>query len=96
MLTGAAGKLVGMGSGWPWAMALARLYMKLLLVPSASMAAATIAQLRISVVIVKKRMTTPCQHLRSLWGHAVPSAVPQPMARLLAESRPSEGRLRDG
>ena len=55
MLNGAAGKLVGMGSGWPSAMALARLYMKLLVAPSASMAAATTAQLRISVVIVKKQ-----------------------------------------
>jgi len=60
MLSGAAGKLVGIGSGWPSAMALARLYMKLLVAPWASIAAATTAQLRISVVMVNKQwMATP-------------------------------------
>ena len=55
MLSGAAGKLVGIGSGWPSAMALARLYMELSVAPRASMEAATTAQLRTSVVIVNKQ-----------------------------------------
>ena len=58
MLSGAAGKLVGIGSGWPSAMALARLYMKLSVAPWASMAAATTAQLRTSVDIVNEQITT--------------------------------------
>ena len=51
MLRGAAGKLVGIGSGLPSASALARRYISLLVAPWASIAAATTAQLRISVVI---------------------------------------------
>ena len=51
MLKGAAGKLVGFGSVWPSAMALARRYISLLVAPCASIAEATTAQLRCSVVI---------------------------------------------
>ena len=51
MLKGAAGKLVGIGSAWPSAKALARRYISLRVAPLASIAAATTAQLRISVVI---------------------------------------------
>ena len=53
ILKGAAGSLVGIGSAWPWARALARRYISLLVAPFASIAAATTAQLRISVVIVQ-------------------------------------------
>ena len=51
MLNGAAGKLVGIGSASPSASALARRYISLPVAPFASRAAATTAQLRISVVI---------------------------------------------
>ena len=53
MLRGAAGKLVGIGSGLPSASALARRYIWLLVAPWDSIAAATTAQLRISVVIFR-------------------------------------------
>ena len=66
ILKGAAGSLVGIGSAWPSARALARRYMSLFVAPFASIAAATTAQLRISVVIVKMHYfinlaTTPRQ-----------------------------------
>ena len=61
MLNGAAGLLVGIGSHWPSARALARRYISLFVAPLASIAAATTAQLRISVVInVMKN-----QHIKS-------------------------------
>ena len=52
ILNGAAGWLVGIGSAWPPARALARRYISLLVEPCASIAAATTAKLRILVVIV--------------------------------------------
>ena len=52
MLSGAAGSLVGIGSALPLARALARRYISLFVAPLVSIAAATTAQLRISVVIV--------------------------------------------
>ena len=58
MLNGAAGKLVGIGSAWPSASALARRYISLWVAPWASIAAATTAQLRISVVM-SKRLNEP-------------------------------------
>lgn len=51
MLSGAAGKLVGAGSGCPSAIALARRYISLLVTPSASIAEAITAQFRTSVVM---------------------------------------------
>ena len=57
MLKGAAGKLVGIGSDFPSASALARIYIWLLVAPWASIEAATTAQLRISVVIELIEMT---------------------------------------
>ena len=51
MLKGAAGSLVGIGSASPAARALARRYISLLVAPWVSIAAATTAQFRISVVI---------------------------------------------
>ena len=51
MLKGAAGSLVGIGSASPAARALARRYISLLVAPRVSIAAATTAQFRISVVI---------------------------------------------
>jgi len=55
MLNGAAGSLVGIGSASPCARALARRYISLLVDPLASIAAATTAQLRISVVIAEMK-----------------------------------------
>ena len=52
ILNGAAGSLVGIGSAWPSARALARRYISLFVAPLASIAAATTAQFRISVVIL--------------------------------------------
>jgi len=51
MLSGAAGTLVGAGSAYPSAIALARRYISLLVAPTASMAVATTAQFRTSVVM---------------------------------------------
>ena len=51
MLYGASGELVGIGSTFPWANALARWYIWLDVAPDASMALATTSQLRISVDI---------------------------------------------
>ena len=51
MLKGAAGKLVGIGSVLPSASALARMYIWLEVEPAASIALATMSQLRVSVVI---------------------------------------------
>ena len=56
ILNGAAGWLVGIGSAWPSARALARRYISLLVEPWASIAAATTAQLRISVVVILLRI----------------------------------------
>ena len=51
MLYGASGKLVGMGSSFPSANALARMYIWLDVAPAASIALATTSQLRTSVDI---------------------------------------------
>ena len=56
ILNGAAGWLVGIGSARPPARALARRYISLLVEPWASIAAATTAQLRISVVVILLRI----------------------------------------
>ena len=60
MLYGALGKLVGIGSSRPCAIAKARLYIWLLVAPAAAKALATTSQLRISVVIAgeKDRLET--------------------------------------
>ena len=55
MLWGARGKLVGIGSGFPSASALARIYIWLDVDPAASIALATRSQLRISVDIFETR-----------------------------------------
>ena len=51
MLKGAAGEVVGIGSAFPSAKALARRYIWLDVAPAASIALAMVSQLRISVVI---------------------------------------------
>ena len=56
MLKGAAGWLVGIGSGFPSARALARRYISLFVAPVDSIAAATTAQLRVSVVIILRNV----------------------------------------
>ena len=56
MLKGAAGWLVGIGSGFPSARALARRYISLFVAPVDSIAAATTAQLRVSVVMILRNV----------------------------------------
>ena len=62
MLYGASGQLVGIGSSFPSARAFARTYIWLEVVPAASMALATISQLRTSVDMIsfiKTRTPSP-------------------------------------
>ena len=67
MLWGACGKLVGIGSGFPSANALARIYIWLDVDPAASIALATTSQLRISVDILLPSSSVFTK-LKAFWG----------------------------